>query len=359
MKSERIEKIIKKMKEESLDQIIISDPYSIFYLIGKYISPGERLLALYLNDKNEAKLFVNELFPQEDLIDLDIVYYNDVDDGVEIMSRFMEDGDTIGIDKKWPSMFLLRLQEIFPEKTYINGSFIVDEVRKIKDEEERELMRESSRINDKVMSEIIPFVSKGLTEEELSDKLKELYKKHGASNFSFRPITAYGKNGADPHHFTDDSNGKTGDSVVLDIGGIYKGYCSDMTRTVFIGEVSDLQREVYEIVKEANLRGIAMAKAGNKMSDVDKAARDYIEKMGYGDYFTHRTGHSIGIETHEAGDVSSANDDIIKPGQIFSVEPGIYLADQGFGVRIEDLVLVTEDGNEVLNSYTKDLLIID
>lgn len=359
MKSERIDKIIEKMKENSIEQMIISDPYSIFYLTGKFIDPGERLLAFYVNDKKESILFVNELFPQEETNDYEIIYYNDIEDGVKIISDHIADDDTIGIDKKWPAKFLLRLQEIFPDKKYINASFIVDRIRQIKDSEEIRIMAESSEINDKVMEDIIPLVAKGYTEIELTEKLKELFKKHGATDFSFYPITAFGKNGSDPHHVTDNTVGKKGDSVVIDIGGIYKGYCSDMTRTVFIGEVSDLQREVYEIVKEANLRGIKAAKPGNKMSDVDKAARSYIEEKGYGKYFTHRTGHSIGMETHEEGDVSKVNNDIIKPGQVFSVEPGIYLPDENFGVRIEDLVLVTENGNKVLNSYTKDLLIIE
>lgn len=131
-----------------------------------------------------------------------------------------------------------------------------------------------------------------------------------------------------------------------------------MTRTVFIGEVSDRAREIYEIVREANMRGIAAAKPGNRMCDVDLAARSYIEEKGYGQYFTHRTGHSIGLEDHEAGDVSSVNTDIIRPGQCFSVEPGIYLPDEEIGVRIEDLVLITEDGCEVLNHFTKDLIVV-
>lgn len=359
MKSERIDKIIEKMKKNSIGQILISDPYSIFYLTGKLIDPGERLLAFYINVKKEMILFVNELFPQKETDDYEIIYYNDSEDGVKIISDHIIDGDMIGVDKNWSAKFLLRLQEIFPDKKYINASFIVDEVRQIKDQEERRLMAESSEINDKVMEEIIPLVVEGYTELELTEKLKDLYKKHGASGFSFSPITAFGKNGADPHHVTDNTRGKKGNSVVIDIGGIYKGYCSDMTRTVFIDEVSDLQREVYEIVKEANLKGIEAARPGNKMSDVDKAAREYIEEKGYGKYFTHRTGHSIGIETHEAGDVSQINDEIIKPGQIFSVEPGIYLPEENFGVRIEDLVLITENGPEVLNKVSKDLRIIN
>ncbi|MCC5429015.1 M24 family metallopeptidase, partial [Clostridium botulinum] len=111
-------------------------------------------------------------------------------------------------------------------------------------------------------------------------------------------------------------------------------------------------------VVEANLRGIAAAKPGNRMCDVDLAARNYIEEKGYGKYFTHRTGHSCGLEDHEFGDVSSVNEDIIKPGQCFSVEPGIYLPEEGIGVRIEDLVITTEDGCEVLNKYTKDLIVV-
>ena len=135
-------------------------------------------------------------------------------------------------------------------------------------------------------------------------------------------------------------------------------YASDMTRTVFLGTVSERQREIYEIVLEANLRGIAAAKPGNRMCDVDRACREYIEEKGYGKYFTHRTGHSIGLEDHEAGDVSSVNETVIQPGQCFSVEPGIYLPEEHIGVRIEDLVLITETGCEVLNSFPKDLMVI-
>ena len=358
MHKNRIDRLIKKMKENNLSHLIISDPYAIFYLLDIKIEPGERALALYLHKDGDLKLLINELFPQKGDIAADLIWYNDVEDGIEKLSKYIKEDDVIGIDKFWPAKFLLRLQEIFPDKKYINGSDFVDAVRRVKDEEEKNLMRESSAINDAVMEEIIPWVVKGLNEKELSAKLKEIYKAHGVEEVSFEPITAYGKSAADPHHSTDDTCGKLGDCVVLDIGGMYKNYASDMTRTVFIGKASERAREIYEIVKEANLRGIAAAKPGNKMSDVDKAARSYIEEKGYGKYFTHRTGHSIGLECHEAGDVSSVNDSIIEVGQIFSVEPGIYLLDEGIGVRIEDLVLITEDGCEVLNKVSKDLKIV-
>lgn len=354
----RLEHILKQMEKNGIPQMILSDPVAVFYLTGKWIFPGERLMALYLNVNGMHKLVLNELFPQEKDLGVELVWYNDVQDGVEILSKFVEKDKVIGIDKNWPARFLLRLQELGGGIRFVNGSFIVDQVRMIKDEKEQELMRKSSRINDKVMEKLIPWAAKGLTEEELSEKTRELYREAGCEGVSFQPITAYGKGAADPHHVTDQSRGKYGDCVVLDIGGMKDNYASDMTRTVFLGAVSPRQREIYNIVLEANLRGIAAARPGNRMCDVDRACREYIEKMGFGKYFTHRTGHSIGLEDHEAGDVSSVNEDIIRAGQCFSVEPGIYIPEEHIGVRIEDLVLITETGCEVLNSFPKDLMII-
>lgn len=358
MDTGKLNRILKAMEEKEVPQMIISDPFAIYYLTGKKIAPGERLLALYLNINGNHRLVINELFPQEGDLGVELVWYNDVQDGVEILSRFVEKDKTIGIDKTWPAKFLLRLQELGGGSKFVNGSPIVDAVRMIKDEREQELMRQASLANDKVMEQLVPLVTKGCTETELNGIVRELYAKSGHSDVSFDPITAYGKSGADPHHVTDGTKGKRGNSVVLDIGGILNDYCSDMTRTVFIGEVSDRAREVYEVVKEAQLRGIEAAKPGNRMCDVDLACRNYIEEKGFGKYFTHRTGHSIGMEDHEYGDVSSVNEDIIQPGQCFSIEPGIYLPDEEIGVRIEDIVLITEDGCEVLNHYTKDLIVV-
>lgn len=358
MDTGKLNRILGAMEEKSVPQMIIADPLTIFWLTGKMIVPGERLLALYLNVNGNHKLVINELFPQEKDLGVDLVWYNDLQDGVEILSQYVEKDKTIGIDKIWPAKFLLRLQELEAGSRYVNGSMIVDYIRMIKDEKEQELMRESSRLNDAAVEKLIPWVGKGLTERELSAKIREIYKELGCEGVSFEPITAYAKGAADPHHVTDDSRGKRGDCVILDIGAFKNNYASDLTRTVFIGEVSDRAKEIYDIVAEANRRGIEAARPGNRMCDVDAACRDYITEKGFGPYFTHRTGHSIGLEDHEFGDVSSVNEDIIKPGQCFSVEPGIYLPDEGIGVRIEDIVLITEDGCEVLNHFTKDLIIV-
>lgn len=354
----KLSRVLEKMKEQNMPQMIISDPVSIFYLTGAWIHPGERLLALYLNVNGNHKIMINKLFPQKKDLGVEIVWYDDIEDGVEIMSKFVEHDKPIGIDKTWPARFLLRLQELGAGSEFRNGSLIVDRIRQVKDEHEKELMRKSSEINDKVIDEIIPLVVKGYTENELDAIVRKTYAKYGCEGVSFDPITAYAGNAADPHHCTDDSKGKRGDCVVIDIGGFKDNYASDMTRTVFIGEVSDRAREVYNVVKEAQQRGIEAAKPGNKMKDVDLACRNYIEEKGFGKYFTHRTGHSIGLEDHEWGDVSSVNEDIIQVGQVFSIEPGIYLQEEGIGVRIEDLVLITEDGCEVLNKYTKDLIVV-
>ncbi len=354
----KLNRVLKSMEENNVPQIIISDPNAIFYLTGKWIHPGERLLALYLNINGNHKMIINKLFPQEGDLGVDLIYYDDIEDGVEILSKYVEADKLMGIDKEWPSKFLLRLQELKAGKSFVNASYIVDYVRQIKDEKEIATMIESSRLNDLTMEELIPWVGKGKTELELDAIVRDIYKKHGIFDVAFDPITAYAKSATDPHHVTDNTKGKYGDCVVLDIGGKYNDYCSDMTRTVFIGEVSERQKEIYNVVLEANLRGIAAAKPGNRMCDVDLACRNYIEEMGFGEYFTHRTGHSCGIEDHEFGDVSSVNEDIIKPGQCFSVEPGIYIPEEEIGVRIEDLVITTEDGCIVLNNFTKDIIVV-
>lgn len=359
MKQHRVDQVLRKMREGGIPQLIITDPVAIFYLTGRWIHPGERLLALYLHESGGAWLVVNELFPQEGDLGVELVWYNDSQDAVEILAGIMAPDSVMGIDKEWPARFLLRLQELQPDRRYLNSSLLIDEVRRFKDEEEQALMRESSRITDRVMGRLIPWAGRGLTERELSDRVRQLYAEEGITELSFEPITAYAEGAADPHHMTDDRRGRSGDCVVLDIGGIYENYCSDITRTVFLGQVSDRQREIYEIVREANRRGIAAARPGNRMADVDRAARDYIEARGFGPYFTHRTGHSIGLEDHESGDVSSINQEIIRPGQCFSVEPGIYLPEEGIGVRIEDIVLIGEDGPEVLNQYPKDLIVVE
>ncbi|MDU5021977.1 MAG: M24 family metallopeptidase, partial [Clostridiales bacterium] len=263
----------------------------------------------------------------------------------------------IGIDKNWPAKFLLALMDLCKNCKFVNSSYIVDTLRSSKDEEEKDLMRKASALNDEAMKILKSIISDDLTEKQLANKLAGIYEDLGADGFSFSPIIGFGPNGADPHGTPGDRKVKVGDSIILDIGCVKDNYCSDMTRTVFYKEAPEKAKEIFEIVLEANKRAIALVKPGVRFCDIDAAARDYITEKGYGKYFTHRTGHSIGLECHDMGDVSSVNTDCIEEGMIFSVEPGIYLPGE-FGVRIEDLVLVTKDGHEVLNKHVKELSIV-
>ena len=355
----RIEKVIEGMRQMNLEQFLVTDPMAVYYLTGQYYACGERMMVLRLDVEKEPVLVIGKLFPQdEEKLGIKVVYFDDTDDCVEVLASHMRKGGTIGIDKTWPARFLLRLMELQVGDAYVNASTIIDHIRQIKTAEEQEKMRVASRCNDISIEELIPLVSKGMTEAEMGEELLKIYLKHGAQGHSFEPIIAYGAHAADPHHETDDSKGSYGDAVVLDVGCLVNGYCADMTRTVFIGKASEEAKKIYEIVKEANRRGIEAAKPGARFCDVDRAARDYIEEQGYGQYFTHRTGHNIGLEVHEFGDVSFTNEEVLKPGMCFSVEPGIYVPG-GVGVRIEDLVLITEDGCEVLNHFTKDLIEVE
>ena len=357
MYSKRIEKLRNLMKEKELLQLLVTDTASIFYLTGRWIESGERLLVLMIRQSGKPVLFINELFPEKESDDLDFIWVKDTTDSIAMLAEKIEKDKVLGIDKNWPSGFLIRLMEMTGSNKVVNSSLLLDLIRSQKDEEEIQFMKDVSKMNDDAMSMLIDAINEELTEKDMEDILKEIYDNLGTDGFSFTPIIAYGKNGANPHHENSQRLLKEGDSIILDIGCKKDHYSADMTRTVFFIELSEKAKEVYETVLEANMKAIEKVKPGVRFSDIDAAARKVIEEMGYGKYFTHRTGHSIGIEVHEYGDVSSSNDDFLKPGMIFSVEPGIYLEGE-LGVRIEDLVLVTEDGYETLNKYPKELQII-
>ena len=188
----------------------------------------------------------------------------------------------------------------------------------------------------------------------MADAIRGIYAAHGCSDVSFAPICGFGPHAADPHHDNDDTPLTAGQCVLIDVGGVYHDYCSDMTRTFFTAEPTEEERRVYELVRQAQAAAEALVKPGVRLCDIDAAARDVITAGGYGPYFYHRLGHFIGLQDHEAGDVSAVNENVVTPGMCFSIEPGIYLPGK-FGVRIEDLVLVTEEGCEVLNRYPHEL----
>ena len=343
------------MEGMGIHQLIISDPCSIFYLTGIHIGPGERLYALVVKSDGSAVLFNNYLFPVKEQEGLKIVYHSDGEDAVGGLAGCLSEG-LLGIDKTWPSKFLLDLLDKRHDVRPVLGSRAVDDARKNKDAEEIELMRAASRLNDAVMADSIAALGAGVSERRMVGIVGELHVKHGA-DAALTQLICYGTGCSEPHHDSGDATLRPGDSVILDIFAPVRHYWCDMTRTVFYKSATDEQKKVYEVVKAANLAGIRAVRPGVPLCEIDRAARRVIEDAGYGQYFTHRLGHGIGLDVHEPPDCSGVSSAVAEPGMCFSIEPGIYIPGK-WGVRIEDLVVVTEDGVEVLNAYPKDLQII-
>ena len=353
MYTARLNRVCEELQKMGLDQMIVSDPLSIRYLTGVWVQPYERLYALYVRTDGKHCFFLNNLFVIPE-VDLDKIWMSDTDDCIGIVASHIAaygEKEPVGIDKSWSAGFLLGLMERNPEARYVNASCCVDRVRSIKDAWEQDKMRESSRLNDACMEKAAAFVKEGMTEKECADYVRALYKEAGCPE-GFDTILSFGANAADPHHEPDDTRLKAGDCIVIDMGCVKDGYCSDMTRTFFCKEAPEEYAAIHDLVRRANEKAESIIKPGVRFCDIDKAARDLITEAGYGPYFNHRLGHSIGLQDHEPGDVSSANTACVEEGMTFSIEPGVYLPGK-FGVRVEDLVLVTRDGCEVLNQVDK------
>lgn len=230
-------------------------------------------------------------------------------------------------------------------------------LRQSKDEEEIQRMIAAQRIAEAALDQIVKEIRPGVTEKEIAARLQYLMLAGGAENMSFDPIVASGPNGSMPHAVPTDRKIQDGDFVTMDFGVLYQGYCSDMTRTVALGHATEEMRKVYDTVLRAQLAGIAASHAGASGKSVDGAARDIITEAGYGPYFGHSYGHSLGLEIHEAPNCTPRNENPIPAGAVCSAEPGIYIPGK-FGVRIEDVVIFREGGCEVITHSPKELTIL-
>ncbi|NEE19783.1 aminopeptidase P family protein [Streptomyces sp. SID7499] len=259
-------------------------------------------------------------------------------------------------DNAW-ALHLLALQQAMPGSSYASLTDALPMLRAVKDEAELDLMAAAGAAADATFEEIrtVPFA--GRPESEVAADLDRLLRRHGHEQVDFT-IVASGPNGADPHHEAGDRVIARGDMVVLDFGGLRDGYGSDTSRTVHVGEPTDEERRVHDIVREAQEAGFRAVRPGAACQDVDRAAREVIAAAGYGEYFIHRTGHGIGVTTHEPPYMIEGEERPLVPGMCFSVEPGIYLPGR-FGVRIEDIVTVTEDGGRRLNTTARELVIVE
>lgn len=269
----------------------------------------------------------------------------------QIETLFFEENDLV-------CAVYFKLKELLPGVALVPNEKLVLDLRRSKTADELDKIRKAQAITDKAFAALLKSGLRGYTEIEICNRLNQFMMDFGADGLAFDTIIASGPHGAEPHAVPRDRVVQDGDFVVMDFGAKYAGYCSDMTRTVAVGHVTEEQRKVYNTVLAAQAAGIA-AVHGNVLGvEVDKAARDVIADAGYGAYFGHSTGHGVGLEIHEAPNFSPKYDKPVEVGAVMSVEPGIYLPEK-FGVRIEDLVIVTENGCEDITNSPKELYIAD
>lgn len=253
---------------------------------------------------------------------------------------------------------LSNYRHIFSEITIDDSDSLSDAInhlRTIKDDDEILCIRKAQEITEKSLDELIPFIKVGRTEREVALELNRLMFANGAEDLSFETIVLSGKNTSMPHGVPSDKKINDGEFVLMDFGAVWNGYHSDMTRTICVGEPDDEMKKVYNIVLNAQLEALKFARAGITGKELDKISRDIIEKAGYGDNFGHSLGHGVGLEIHEKPNASPNNNCVLEKNSIVTVEPGIYIEGK-FGVRIEDFVILTENGCDNLTKYAKNII---
>ena len=335
----------KTFEDNNLDVIISSSEFTRFWYTNIQSSAGYLFI-----EKEQSTLIVDPRYieyARKAAKNVDVLLFDkDALKNLVDSKKYKR----VGIESEYLTVSGLEiLKNIMPDAEFINISGAA--LRMIKDENEQKLLFDSAQLALKALENIKPFIKAGVTEKQVANKLVNEMRILGAQKESFDPIVASGPNGALPHAKPTDRVIQDGDLVTIDYGALYNGFASDITRTLHIGEVKDEKlKEIYEVVKEAQQRGVDAVKPGVTTCEIDKVCRDYITEKGYGKYFVHSTGHGLGIEVHEFPNVTARKeyDVILEPGMVITVEPGIYI--EGFGgVRIEDDVLVTKDGHKILS----------
>jgi Xaa-Pro aminopeptidase len=339
------------MREDGVDSLFLIPSADLYYLTGFSGHLSERLTCFLLTA--DSAFFIYPGF-EKDRINPELrglaecQAHSDGDDPYKtLISHVTGKAGTAAADNRMWAETLLQLQHRLSAYRWTAASRITSVLRMCKDEEEHRCLKEAQVRAGLALEKLFKWDFEGRTEREVAAKLTELCSLEGLEKASWGPIVAVGPSGSSPHHMTGDRIIKKGDPVVIDFGGVYQGYQADMTRTPVVGKASDEFKEVYEIVLGANEAAFRAAKPGIACEEVDAAARGVISGKGYGEYFTHRLGHGIGLDIHEDPYIVQGNTEIIKPGMSFSDEPGIYLPEK-FGIRIEDILFVGENGAERL-----------
>ncbi|WP_409289764.1 M24 family metallopeptidase [Peribacillus sp. SCS-37] len=360
--SKRIEKFQDWLTENEITFGFITSPESVFYLSGFRSNPHERLLALGLFPDSEPFLVCPKMETEDAMHSgwsHQIIGYTDIEDSWAMIMEAVKDRNiTLGsaaIEKEHMNVERFeKIQSLMPGAAFFPAGEILRELRMIKDEKELTLIREAARLADCAIETGVREIAEGKTEMEVLAAIEFEMKKAGINEMSFSTMVLTGANGASPHGTPGQTKIKQGDLVLFDLGVVYEGYCSDITRTVAFGEITEKQRDIYETVLKAEEAAIKACRPGATCAELDLIARNIISDAGYGEYFPHRLGHGLGISVHEYPSLTETNELVLKPGMVFTIEPGIYVPGIA-GVRIEDDILITEYGCEVLTRYPKAL----
>lgn len=341
-------------KQLGIEGLLISNGNNIRYVSGFAGDTGY----LYISEKRHAIItdFRYTYQAEKEAVGYEIITIGDggYEEIIEELLR-SDNINRLGFESK--DMLYSRYKEL-KDKLRVELIPINDEVtslRRIKTPQELEYIKKAEAIGDKVFEEILTYIKPGMTELMIAARIEYLLKLYGGQRTSFAAIVASGVNSSMPHAVPSQKKVEVGDFVTMDFGCVYEGYCSDMTRTIVIGKASDRQKEIYNLVLKAQLAALELIRAGLKGRDVDKVARDIIYNGGFDGSFGHGLGHSVGLFIHENPRLSPSEEDILEPGMAITVEPGIYV--RGFGgVRIEDLVAITENGYENYTHSVKSLI---
>ena len=357
MYEQRIKTVRRNLANRGLEQMLVCDPRSIHYLTGAFIEPGERFLGLIVGSDARPTLVLNALFAAPADAACTVRSFTDTDDPLAIVEGLCDADKPLGCDKNLPARFLLPLMERGAASGFVLASDAVDDARAIKDDTERELMRAASAANDAAMDRFRRLVHEGVTEADVAGQLEAIYRELGAQGHSFTPIVSFGANAADPHHEPDDTPLASGDVVLFDVGCRKGEYCSDMTRTVFLGEPDERLRAAYEAIRQANEQVEAALRPGVTGKDMHELAERVLADHGFAGKMGHSLGHGVGIDIHEEPNLSPRNPHPLVPGNVVTVEPGVYLSGE-FGMRLEDFGVITRDGFAVFTQSTHDMVII-
>ncbi|MEV3982781.1 Xaa-Pro peptidase family protein [Nonomuraea sp. NPDC049758] len=346
-----------------LDALLLTPGPDLRYVSGYDAKPLERLTCLVVPASGEAYMMVPRLeLPAAQAspaarLGLEFVAWDETDDPYSIAASRLGRVAKVGLaDRMW-AMSSLRFRDVLPEAEQVLAGTVLRDLRMRKSPAEVAALREAGEAIDAVHRQVPELLRAGRTEREVGRDIAEAILAAGHATVDF-VIVASGPNGASPHHDVSDRVIQAGEPVVVDIGGqLHNGYCSDSTRTYSVGEPPAEFAAYYEVLRRAQEAACAAVRPGVSCESIDAAAREVIAEAGYGDYFIHRTGHGIGIETHEEPYVVSGNDEPMEAGFAFSVEPGIYLPGR-HGARIEDIVVCTETGGERLNNTPRELVTV-